>query len=165
MLDAPGSPINRCAERIEHHILAEGIMGRYISCKVGDEYETVWKYELGVQSSEIYRISSELGIGEYHMIRYREPDKGDNGENAAGYDYITDAPFSEEIAIDDWEDIDGDILILKKTDVIALDQHLQRLQQLPEAHAHHYFLGMIVAIRNFMVNHSDQDQFIFEGEF
>ena len=139
-------------------------MGRYISCKVGSEYETVWKYGLGIQNSDMYRISSELGIGEYHMIRYREPDEESDGD-AASYDYITDAPFSEETAIDDWEDIDGDILILNKADIVALDCHLQRLQQLPEAHANRWFVGMIAAIRDFMVNHSDQDRFIFEGEF
>ncbi len=36
-------------------------MGRYICC--GEDL--VWKYALGEQPSEMYRIHEELGIGEY----------------------------------------------------------------------------------------------------
>ena len=51
-------------------------MGRYITCKVGNEYKNVWKYGLGIQASEMHRVNTELGIGEYHPIQYE-----DNGDS------------------------------------------------------------------------------------
>jgi hypothetical protein len=47
------------------------VMGRYIECKINGELENVWKYVLGAQPSEMYRIYEELGVGEYHPVRYR----------------------------------------------------------------------------------------------
>ncbi len=43
-------------------------MSRYIECKFDSGYQIVWKYKLGEQASEMCRISTELGVGEYHQI-------------------------------------------------------------------------------------------------
>ena len=59
-------------------------MGRYINCKIGNDYEIVWKYGLGVQASEMNRISIELGIGEYHLIRYMDEESQEKMKKALG---------------------------------------------------------------------------------
>lgn len=43
-------------------------MGRYINSKINGEYEFVWKYGFGAQSSEMYRIHEELELGKYHRL-------------------------------------------------------------------------------------------------
>jgi hypothetical protein len=92
-----------------------GIMDRYIECMIDDEYETVWKYGLGVQNSEMSRINTELGIGEYHLIRYIDDDVD------IKYEYL-----SENHA---YEDIDGDILILHRNDFKKLEMQIQSLKK------------------------------------
>jgi hypothetical protein len=47
-------------------------MGRHINCMIGDEYESVWKYRFGVQNSEMHRITSDLGIGQYHSLGHSD---------------------------------------------------------------------------------------------
>ncbi len=46
------------------------VMGRYIECKINGKLAQVWKYGFGAPS-EMYRIYEELGVGEYHPVRYR----------------------------------------------------------------------------------------------
>jgi len=81
-------------------------MGRYIGCEVNGESLDVYKYGLGEQSSEMYRISEELRIGEYHLISYTYDEETDE----ASYEYIDESS----------EDVDGDILILDRTDIEKL---------------------------------------------
>jgi hypothetical protein len=133
-------------------------MGRYIECKIGNEYETVWKYEFGVQDSEMHRISTELGIGEYHMVRhvYDESDK-DGGEDVK-YEYV-----SEDY--EDHMDVDGDVLILTRSDIEKLEMQIQSLKKADASNADEWFIGMTEAIRDFIIEHSEQDRFVFEGEF
>ncbi|MDB9517340.1 hypothetical protein PN466_10315 [Roseofilum reptotaenium CS-1145] len=90
-------------------------MGRYINCKVNDDYKIVWKYGLGTQASEMYRISTELGIGEYHMIRYVENETGEN------YEYIN---FNISI-----NNSPGDVLILTRDDIDKIDRQIQLLKK------------------------------------
>jgi hypothetical protein len=125
-------------------------MGRYISCKIGEEYETVWKYGFGVQNSEMYRICEELGIGEYYWVRYS------GTEEDPQYEYVSE---------DEMEDVDGDILILNRQDLDKLEQKIHLLKNSTPADTDQWFIAMLETIRDFMREHSEQDQFIFEGEF
>ena len=126
-------------------------MGRYINCKIGNKYEMVWKYGLGVQDSEMHRISTELGIGEYHLIRYMD----DESEEDLKYEYV----------LEDQTDVDGDILILSRSDVEKLEVQIESLKKADMANANEWFIAMTEAIRDFIVEHSEQDRFVFEGEF
>lgn len=127
-------------------------MGRYINCKIADKYEMVWKYAFGEQNSEMYRISKELAVGEYHLIRYTED----------SYEYVSedDCIFSENEM-----NVDGDILILRKNDIEKLQQQIQRLKHSDLGTDNQWFIAMVEGIINFMIEHSEQNNFIFEGEF
>ncbi|MDJ0724204.1 MAG: hypothetical protein QNJ38_03745 [Prochloraceae cyanobacterium] len=125
-------------------------MGRYINCQIGDEYEIVWKYGFGVQNSEMHRINTELGIGQYHLIRYLEDENEDDE-----YEYLSEAET----------DVDGDILILSKGDVQKLEEQLELLKNSDRGDRDKWFIAMLEAIINFIREHSEQDTFIFEGEF
>ncbi len=120
-------------------------MGRYIECQVGREYEIVWKYGFGVQNSEMMRIHTELGLGEYHLIQYDEEE----------YQYVPE----------DEMDVDGDILILDRKDIPKLKEQIQLCKGKEKTEADQWYIGMLEAICNFMVEHPEQDQFVFEGEF
>jgi hypothetical protein len=132
-------------------------MGRYISCKIGDEYEVVWKYEFGVQASEMYRINDELDIGEHHLIRYVDDDDEDTDPR---YEYV----FEGQSDGDD-DRVDGDILILHQSDIAKLDTQLELLRKPDLSEEDELFIAMIEAIRDFISEHSAQDKFILEGEF
>jgi hypothetical protein len=127
-------------------------MGRYINCKIAGKDEMVWKYVFGEQNSEMYRISEELAIGEYHLIRYTEE----------SYEYVSedDCTFSE-----DGINVDGDVLILHQRDIEKLQQQIQRLKNSDQRTDNQWFIAMVESIINFMIEHSSQDDFIFEGEF
>lgn len=43
-------------------------MGRLVTCD--DDY--VWKYVFGKQNSELYRVPKEIGVGEYHFVKFDE---------------------------------------------------------------------------------------------
>ena len=130
-------------------------MGRYINCKIGDKYEIVWKYGLGVQASEMRRISTELDIGEYHLIRYMDDESEEEGEDNFKYEYVPE----------DQTDVDGDVLILSRSDVEKLKIQIQSLKKADTSNANGWFIAMTEAIRDFMVEHLEQDSFIFEGDF
>jgi hypothetical protein len=134
-------------------------VGRYINCKIDDEYETVWKYGFGVQSSEMHRISTELGIGEYHLIRYLDDESDEEDDGNLKYEYVPEAPTNSV------NDVDGDILILDRSDVEKLEEQIQSLKKADMTNANEWFIAMVEAIRDFIVEHSEQDRFIFEGEF
>jgi hypothetical protein len=130
-------------------------MGRYIGCKIGDEYETVWKYGFGVQDSEMNRISTELGIGEYHMVRHvYDESEEDDGEDVK-YEYVSEEHM----------DVDGDVLILTRSDIERLEMQIQSLKKADASNADEWFIAMTEAIRDFIIEHSEQDRFVFEGEF
>jgi hypothetical protein len=97
-------------------------MGRYINCEVNGESETVYKYVLGIQISEMHRISTELGIGEYHLIRnaYNEDDYENEEDDAQkpAYEYVDEQS----------DDVDGDILILRRSDIEKLNENIDVLE-------------------------------------
>ncbi|MGB3536164.1 MAG: hypothetical protein WBA13_21930 [Microcoleaceae cyanobacterium] len=130
-------------------------MGRFISCEINGQYEIVWKYGFGVQDSEMYRINTELGIGEYHRIRYLsnwEHEK-DNDETGLGYKYLSrDEPASD------------DILILNRSDVKKLQIQLKFLKNSAQLNQDKWFIAMIESTINFIIDHPEQDKFILEGE-
>jgi hypothetical protein len=128
-------------------------MGRYINCKIGNEHEIVWKYRFGVQASDLHRISTELGIGEYHLIRYVDP-KSKKEDEDFDYKYVTE----------DLTDAYGDVLILSRSDVEKLDTQIQALKEVSTSDTNSLFIAMTEAIRYFMVKNSERDRFIFEGE-
>jgi hypothetical protein len=137
-------------------------VGRYINCKIGDEYETVWKYGFGVQNSEMHRITTELGIGEYHVIRYIYDDETEEC-NPNLYEYVP----KDRIEVDENGDlnVDGDILILSRSDLEKLEEQIQSLKKTDLSEGNEWFIAMIEAIRDFIVEHSEQDRFVFAGEF
>jgi hypothetical protein len=91
-------------------------MGRCIEAKINGDWELVWKYVFGAQSSEIYRIYEDLGIGKYHPIRieYRENETGEHRV----YEYLETRSGA-----------DADILILKQNDVIELSEWIEVLSR------------------------------------
>jgi hypothetical protein len=128
-------------------------VGRYINCKIGNEYEIVWKYGFGVQDSEMYRIATELGIGEYHLIRYVDDENGKEDD------------FIIEYVLEDQTDVDGDVLILSRSDLGKLEEQIQALRKTNLTNSDEWFVAMLEAIQDFIVEHSEQERFIFEGEF
>ena len=132
---------------------------RYISCQIGEEYIDVWKYRFGVQNSEMHRVSTELGIGEYHMIRYVDnKDDDDNDDPQLKYEYISEDET-------EFDDIDGDILILSRSDLEKLDQQIKLLKKSESTEENKWFIAMLEAIRDFTFEYPQKNQFIFEGEF
>lgn len=127
-------------------------MGRYISCKINGQWELVWKYGFGTQSSEMYRIHEELGVGEYHpvCIQYQETPAG----KLRSYAYL-----------DTRRGADGDILILRRADIEALGEWLDILSEMCERQKDPWFVAMIEAIQTFVHLHADQEEFLLEGEF
>jgi hypothetical protein len=137
-------------------------MGRYINCEVNGESETVYKYVLGVQISEMHRISTELRIGEYHLIRYTYNEDDENEEEDTqkpAYEYVDEQS----------DDVDGDILILRRSDIEKLNESIDILEanlasdQKDEEDG--FYIAMIKAIRYFMIRYLNQEKFIFVGEF
>jgi hypothetical protein len=128
-------------------------MGRCIEAKINGDWEFVWKYVFGAQSSEMYRIYEDFGIGEYHpiCIEYREDETGEHRV----YEYLETRSGA-----------DADILILKQNDVVELGEWIEVLSgDNSLKKKDEYFIAMLEAIRNFMLVHSDHEEIIFEGEF
>lgn len=128
-------------------------MGRYVECKINGHWEIVWKYIFGAQSSEIYRIYEDLGLGEYHPVRieYKEDETGKHPI----YEYLETRSGA-----------DADILILKQSDVVELGEWVEVLKTDSSLRKKDkYFIVMLEAILNFMLNHSDHEKIIFEGDF
>lgn len=134
-------------------------MGRYINCEVNGESETVYKYVLGVQISEMHRISTELGIGEYHLFRYAyNEDDDENEEDDAqkpAYEYVDEQS----------DDVDGDILILRRSDIGNLNENIDILEANKKDEEDEFYIAMIKAIRYFMIRYLNQEKFVFVGEF
>ena len=127
-------------------------MGRYINCKIDGEWEIVWKYVFGAQSSEMYRIHEDLGLGEYHPVCI-EDRKDENGEYL--YQYVESRSAA-----------DYDILILKQDDVVELNEWIEVLEgdtSLNKKNKH--FIAMLKAMRNFMLARADREEIVFKGEF
>lgn len=128
-------------------------MGRCIKAKIQGDWEFVWKYVFGTQSSEMYRIYEDLGVGEYHpvCIEYR---KDETGEHRV-YEYLETRSGA-----------DTDILILKQSNVIELGEWIEVLSGDSSLRKKEkYFIAMLEAILSFMLVHSDHEEIIFEGEF
>ncbi|MEG4292330.1 hypothetical protein Q5692_25355 [Microcoleus sp. C2C3] len=131
------------------------VMGRYIECKINGEFEYVWKYVLGGQPSEMYRIYEELGVGEDHPVRYRyEFSKNEEDEDDLTYEYVE----TRQVA-------DGDILILNRKDIEELKIWLELLKQDSEKTKDRWFISMVEAIKNFMLRYPHQEEFVLEGDF
>ena len=123
-------------------------MGKCIECKIGDKYEMVWNYGFGSPNS-MHRVNTELGIGEYHLVRYIYK------EDDADIDY-------EYVSADR---ADGDILILSRIDIEKMEVQLQLLKTSITANENWLFIAMVEDIRAFIIEHSAQDRFIFECDF
>jgi len=123
-------------------------MGRYISCLVNQEYETVWKYGFATQNSEMGRIYEEFGMGEYYWVSYRLTDDGE-----LDCEYLSEGDMEAE----------GDILILCRDDEKKLSQKIEQWNG--ENEEDNDFWEMVKAIRDFMIEFPEQDKFIFEGDF
>ena len=129
-------------------------MGRYIECKINGKLEQVWKQGFGVPS-EMYRINEELGVGEYHPVRYRyEFSENEEDEDDLNYKYAE----TRQVA-------DGDILILNSKDIEELKIQLELLKQDSEKSKDRSFIWMVEAIKNFMLRYRDREEFVLEGWF
>lgn len=125
-------------------------MGRYIICKVRSkrkrrpkyEYETVWKYVLATQDSEMHRIYDELGIGQYYLRRWLMAE--------GKYEVVSSAGNGVE-----------DVLILNREDIKSLEEQILVLKAKGERS---YYVDMLEAICNFAHRYSDQAEFILEGD-
>ena len=105
-------------------------MGRYIECKINGKLEYVWKYVFGGQLSEMYRSYEELGVGEYHPIRYRyELSENEEDEDDLNYNYAE----TRQVA-------DGDILILNRKAIEELKIWLELLKQDSEKSKDRWFI-------------------------
>jgi hypothetical protein len=128
-------------------------MGRCIESKINGEWEFVWKYVFGAQSSEMYRIYEDLGIGEYHPVSIEYKDDETGKHRVCEY-------------LETRSGADADILILKQDDVIELSEWIEILREDSSLRKKdECFIAMLEAIRNFMLVHSEHDEIIFEGEF
>ena len=120
------------------------VMGRYIECKINGKLEYVWKYVLGGQLSEMYRIQEELGVGEYHPVPYcYEFSKNEEDEDDLTDEYVE----TRQVA-------DGDILILNRKDIEELKIWLELLKQDSEKTKDRWFISMVEAIKNFMLRYT-----------
>lgn len=142
-------------------------MGRYIQCQINGEFEIVWKYGLGAQPSEMYRIYEELGVGEYHPVLYNYK-FSQNEEDQDGltyeYEYDDEDGLTYEY-VETGQVADGDILILNRKDIEELKKWLEVLKQDSEKSKDTWFIAMIEAIKNFMLRYPHQEEFVLEGEF
>ena len=130
------------------------VMGRYIECKINGKLEYVWKYGFGAPS-EMYRSYEELGVGEYHPVRYRyEFSENEEDEDDLTYEYAE----TRQVA-------DGDILILNRKDIEGLKIWLEVLKQDSEKSKDTCFISMVEAIKNFMLRYPHQEEFVLEGWF
>jgi hypothetical protein len=82
-------------------------MGRQVTC----DGEFVWKYVLGEQSSELYRVPEETGLGEHHFIRFN-PEALEDGI----YDWERVNPENEEF--------EAEVLILAAKEIEALSDYV-----------------------------------------
>ncbi|MEL4896184.1 hypothetical protein [Crocosphaera sp. Alani8] len=128
-------------------------MGRYIECEVNGECHSVWKYRFASQESEMYRIFTELKIGEYSLLQYVLEQK----ENEPNYKYISIYKFKE------WMEIGGDRLILNRKDCEKLKIAIEKLKQ-SLTNKDEWYMRMLEAIVNFINKHKEQERFIFHGE-
>lgn len=134
-------------------------MGRYINCEVNGESKEVYKYAFGDQPSEMYRIFTELGIGEYHLITYAYNEEEEDNEEA----------YPKEPAIqyidEQSDDVEGDILILIRSDIERLNEQIDILAMNKRDKEDEFYMDMIEAICDFMNAYSEQDRFTFISEF
>jgi hypothetical protein len=129
-------------------------MGRYICCTVYSEDKTVLKYGSD-QKSEMHRINTEFNIGEFQMIQ-SDIDIGDNNDTGLTYKYVSGNP--SEIHRD------VDILTLNRSDIKKLELQIQSIRASQLTTEKWLFLGVVVTIRDFIVEHPEQDEFIFVGD-
>jgi len=105
----------------------------------------------------MYRIATELGIGEYHLIGYVHNEDEEYSDSGT-IEYI-DEPS---------EDVEGDILILLRSDIPKLTEQISILTadlDHKKDKEEEFYLAMIESIRNFMNQHPKLDKFTFIGEF
>jgi hypothetical protein len=127
-------------------------MGRYINCRINGEWKTAWKYVFGAQASEMSRIYEELEIGAYHpvYIQYLQTDKGEQRI----YEYLETRQGAQ-----------ADILILSRSDIDKINEWIEVLKEIRIGKKDQYFVAVLEAIRNFMTNYPEHNEFVFEGEF
>jgi len=104
----------------------------------------------------MYRISTELGIGEYHLIGYVHNEDEEYSDSGT-IEYI-DEPS---------EDVEGDILILMRSDIPKLTEQISLLKAGLDNREdeEEFYIAMIESICSFMNEHSQLDKFTFIGEF
>ena len=130
-------------------------MGRYIRCKIGNESKIIYQYIAGRQKSEIYRINTELEIGEYQLMQL-------DYVQAEGLYRRKYTNKNEIVKENIW--YDKDILILAKNDVYKLKEQVKLLKKHQKSMKYKYFIGMIEVIIEFMEFHTNIDKFVFEGD-
>jgi hypothetical protein len=82
-------------------------MGRQVTC----DGEFVWNYVLGEQSSELYRVPEEMGLGEHHFVRFN-PEALEDGI----YDWECVNPEDEEF--------EAEVLILAAKEIEVLSDYV-----------------------------------------
>lgn len=142
-------------------------MGRYIYCMINNEYETVWKYVLRKQESEMYRINEELRLGSYYIEDHYYPKTSwlKTFRRLRCLKRLSQFWLNRKVL---HYYPSTDLLILGRNDIPRLSRKLKRLKQINHIKKHDgdtFFLEMLEAILNFMLNHPKEERFIFESEF
>ena len=123
-------------------------MGRYVTC--GEDI--VWKYRFGVQPSELYRIEEELGVGKHFLFATEIDRSSQDGFRRR---------LIEKGNVTEYDDIEGDLLVLRKSDLSDLERHVERLaKDEPEED----FTQMIRRIRDYLAS-ATSDVVELKGEF
>ena len=123
-------------------------MGRYITCDIGGDRLSVWKYAFGRQPSEMGKIHKKLRIGKY-FYWYRKEGRGKNDRSSV--EYSSDLAGAE-----------GDVLVLHPNDVQVLNRHIEEIRAY---HPSENYVLMVEHIRDFMLRYHNQKEFVFVSEF
>lgn len=139
----------RFRHKVRFEVFLEQNMGRWIQCRINGQWENVWKYVFGLQSSEMYRIYEELEIGEYHPVRivYSQ------GYSQRTYEYLKTRRGAG-----------ADILILNRGNLEELNEWIEVLKEVRLCGRDEWLVPMMEAIRDFMIEYPEWEEFVFEGE-
>ncbi|OUR65505.1 hypothetical protein A9Q79_00470 [Methylophaga sp. 42_25_T18] len=116
--------------------------------------DIVWKYVVAEQSSEMYRVPIDVGVGEHVLIKYT-------------HDAMRDEEVTYEIVDPEKEEFEADILKLKKQDLSALKGYVSNNttttpwyfkfigKKTPENH----FVNMVAAFADYVELNGDVELF------
>lgn len=149
-------------------------MGRFVYCNG----ETVWKYLVAAQDSEMHRIYTELGIGQSYSEWCPEDDCGEDGHECEPTgdsltlyredieklrNYLKSVNYDQ--LKEEWDDLPNRFEgMTEYGPEVGSDLYFAEsdfLQKHPDFH----FYRMIEAFIRYADQHPEEDDFYFDGEF